>query len=48
VCYSDLGLGRAALGANNLMKKAAGGHIKEKRMAGGGLVTLAISRMAQK
>ena len=41
------GLGTAAIGASNLMKKAAGGHIKEKRMAGGGLVTLAISRMAR-
>ena len=41
------GLGTAAIGASSLMggKKAAGGAIKEKRMAQGGLVELALSRM---
>lgn len=41
------GLGTAAIGASSLMrgKNAAGGAIKEKRMAQGGLVELALSRM---
>jgi hypothetical protein len=42
------GVGTAALGASNLMgKKAAGGQIKERKMAQGGLVSLALHKMAR-